>query len=80
MVALRLTTQLQNTISSPLTEHLSIVSESARQDLPDPLIESSIETQQNFFFSTLGFQKNYDGYFDLPDISVAGNFDSYDVI
>ena len=80
MVALRLTTQLQNTISSPQTEILSIVSESASQDLPDPQIESSIETQQIFFFSTLGFQKNYDGYFDLPDISVAGNFDSHDVI
>ena len=80
MLAVRLTTQVQNTINFPLTELLSIVSESGRQDVPDSKIESSIETQQNFFFSTLGFQKNYDGYFDLPDISVAGNFDSYDVI
>ena len=72
MAIFRLTTQLQNTIRHPFTELFSIVSESGRLELPKSQVESS--------FSTPRFQFFYDGYFDLPDTVVAGNFDSFDVL
>ena len=80
MVAVRLTTQLQNTINFPLTELLSIISESGRQVLLGSPKGSSIQNQQHFFPSVPGFQFFHDRYFDLPDTALAGDFDSYDVM
>ena len=80
MVAVRLTTQLQNTTNFPLTELLSTISESGRQDLLQFLIGSSIQNQQHFFPSAPEFQFFHDRYFNLPDTAVAGDFDSYDVM
>ena len=80
MVAVRLTTQLRNTTNFSLTELLSIISESGRQDLLHGGIGSSIQNRKQHFPSALEFQFFHDRYFDLPDTAVAGDFDSYDVI